>query len=269
MKTIESVLQKESCQLKKVAEETEKRLKTAPKGQLRIAKKKSDVEYYYKSGEEGVKNRNGSYLKKKDVNLAKKIAQRDYDACIFKCVTRRIKVIDSFLENYKKTNPDAVYLETNSYRRELIDVSIIPDDEFIKRWQAVPYEGKTFEDDGQIIITEKGERVRSKSEKIIADKLYMLGIPYRYEYPLVLDGNQKVYPDFTILRMPGREEVYLEHLGMMDDIDYVNKAICKINTYEKNGIYPGERLFFTHETGKNPLNTVVMDRMIREWFCGE
>ena len=25
----------------------------------------------------------------------------------------------------------------------------------------------------------KGERVRSKSEKIIADKLYMLGIPYR------------------------------------------------------------------------------------------
>lgn len=33
--------------------------------------------------------------------------------------------------------------------------------------------------DMQVIITERGEWVRSKSEKIIADKLYLLGIPYR------------------------------------------------------------------------------------------
>ena len=33
------------------------------------------------------------------------------------------------------------------------------------------YEGKEIFDDEQIILTEHGERVRSKSEKIIADKL--------------------------------------------------------------------------------------------------
>jgi len=58
-------------------------------------------------------------------------------------------------------------------------------------------------------------------------------IPYRYEYPLVLAGNVKVYPDFTILKMPEREEVYLEHFGMMDDIDYVDSAMYKLSTYEK------------------------------------
>ena len=269
MKTIESMLKKEMYQLKKIADEAEVRLKTAPEGHLRISKKKNRIEYYYKSEEGSVKNKNGKYLKKKEENVARKIAQRDYDANILRCVTRRLKTIDSFMENYKKTSLDETYQETNSYRRELIDTAILSDDEYIRQWQAVQYKGKPFADNTQVIITERGERVRSKSEKIIADKLYMLGIPYRYEYLLILDGNIKMYPDFTILRMPGREEVYLEHFGMMDDADYVDTAICKINTYERNGIYPGERLFFTHETSKNPLNTKVMDKMIRAWFCEE
>ena len=78
---------------------------------------------------------------------------------------------------------------------------------------------------------EKGERVRSKSEKIIADKLYMLGIPYRYEYPLVLDGNYK------------------------------------LNTYEKNAIYLGVQLFVTYETSRKALNVRALDDMIKKVFC--
>lgn len=58
----------------------------------------------------------------------------------------------------------------------------------------------------------KYEYERSVSE----DESISQGIPYRYEYPLVLEGNVKVYLDFTILKMPEREEVYLEHFGMMD-----------------------------------------------------
>ena len=64
--------------------------------------------------------------------------------------------------------------------------------------------------------------------------------PYRYEYPLMLEGNIRKCPDFTILKMPERKEVYLEHLGI--------------------------NLFFTHETSKHPLNTRVLDEMIQKWF---
>ena len=116
------------------------------------------------------------------------------------------------------------------------------------------------------IITERGELVRSKSEKIIADKLYMMGIPYRYEYPLMLDDGITVYPDFTILKMPERKEVYLEHFGMMDDEEYVNKMLFKISTYERNGIFIGVNLFVTYETSKRPINTKALNNQLKELF---
>ena len=118
-------------------------------------------------------------------------------------------------------------------------------------------------------LLQKEERVRSKSEKIIADKLYSLGIPYRYECPLTLAGNIKMYPDFTILRMMTREEVYLEHFGMMDDANYVENVIFKLNTYEKNDIYLGVNLFVTYETSKKPINTMAVDRMLKQLFLME
>lgn len=92
----------------------------------------------------------------------------------------------------------------------------------------------------------------------------MLGIPYRYECPITLEGSIKIYPDFTILKMPEREEVYLEHFGMMDDVNYVNTALYKLNTYERNGIYLGVNLFLTYETSRKPLNARALDEMIRK-----
>lgn len=55
-------------------------------------------------------------------------------------------------------------------------------------------------------IRETDERVRSKSEVIIADILNQEGIPYRYECPLQLKGWGKVYPDFTVLSERERPE---------------------------------------------------------------
>ena len=45
------------------------------------------------------------------------------------------------------------------------------------------------------LITEKGEYVRSKSEKIIADTLTKNNINYVYELPLRLKGYGTVKPD--------------------------------------------------------------------------
>ena len=269
MQTMESVLRNEICILEEIVKGARKRLKTAPTGHLRIMKKHNRIEYYYRSDGRSNNNNNGRYMKKQELNLAKGIAQRDYDVLLVKNAEERIKGITTFLKMYEKTSLKSLYEKTNQYRRDLVSVPIMSDDEFIKCWQAVEYAGKSFAENFQEIITERGERVRSKSEKIIADKLYALGIPYRYEYPLILEGNIKVYPDFTILRMPAREEVYLEHFGMMDDSNYVDKAIYKLDSYERNGIYPGVNLFILHETSKRALNIKVVDRLIRKLFCVE
>ena len=55
-----------------------------------------------------------------------------------------------------------------------------------------------FLEDGLILRTERGDLVRSKSELVIADKLFARGIDYGYEQPLELEGGRIRYPDFTI-----------------------------------------------------------------------
>lgn len=267
MKTIESVLKVEVNKLEKVIEQAKERLRTAPKGFLRISRKGSKTEYYYKSAE--ISNKNGRYIKKKERELARRLAQRDYDARIIEISEERIKAIHIFLKKYKETDLGEIYGCTNQYRRALISAVKVSDEEYVKQWLAMEYVGKSFAEEYQEIITERGERVRSKSEKIIADKLYSLGIPYRYEYPLILERNIKIYPDFTILKMPAREEIYLEHFGMMDDQNYVETVMGKLNTYERNGIYIGVNLFITYETSRNPLSTRTLDGLLRSLLCRE
>lgn len=266
MKRIETTLRDEANQLKKIIENAKKRLKNAPSGHLRISKSRGRVEYYFKDEECSAARKNGRYMKANERKLAKYIAQRDYDLRVLKMATERVKAIESFLGKYEKTSLKEIYRKTNPIRLELIDVAEISDEEYVKQWQAIEYERKPIINDAQVIVTERGERVRSKSEKIIADKLNMLGVPYRYEYPMLLDGNIKVYPDFTILRMPEREEVYFEHFGMMDDMEYLSKTMHKLSTYEKNGIYLGINLFVTYETSIRPMNTKVLDEVLRKLF---
>ena len=265
MKTIYSMLKKERSRLVKIMEDAKNRLKGAPEGRLRIANKNNQMEFYLKSNS----YESGRYLKKSERDIARAIAQKNYDECVVNRARERIKLIDMFTLKYQMTDIGSIHEKLNGYRKALIDVPVLSDQEYIRQWSNVQYEGKAFSDHAPEIITEGNERVRSKSEKIIADKLFGLGIAYRYEYPIVLNGNVRVYPDFTILKMPEREEVYLEHLGMMDDMEYINTFLYKLETYEKNGIYMGMNLFFTYETSKKPLNTRALDDFIRKVFVPE
>ncbi|MBQ5918899.1 MAG: hypothetical protein IIW92_10085 [Lachnospiraceae bacterium] len=268
MKKIENMLNNELVELEKVlisaCKRYEERDNLMEDSYLRIAHKKNRVDYYLKDKTSAVKDK-GRYIKKSEIEIVRKIAQRDYDARVIKKAQERIKSIKGFLRKYKTTDLKALYNKTHPKRRELINIDIISDEEYIKRWSLVEYNGKSQLVEKEI-ITERGELVRSKSEKIIADKLYMMGIPYRYEYPLMLDDGITVYPDFTILKMPERKEVYLEHFGMMDDEEYVNKMLFKISTYERNGIFIGVNLFVTYETSKRPINTKALNNQLKELF---
>ena len=108
--------------------------------------------------------------------------------------------------------------------------------------------------------------LRHGIEKILADYFYHKGIPYQYEKPLLLQGFGVVYPDFTFLSPRTRREIYWEHDGKMDDPAYAKSAVRKIDTYQKNGIYPGENLILTFETSDIPLNTRTIQEMVRRFL---
>ena len=136
----------------------------------------------------------------------------------------------------------------------------------LARWYDSEYHGKEFYEGTAEIVTEKGERVRSKSEKILADYFYRNNILYQYEKPLYLKGYGTVYPDFTFLSRKTGEEIYWEHDGRMDDPEYARKAIRKIETYEKNGIFPGQKLILTFETLQDGLDMKVVESLVKEYL---
>lgn len=260
-------LEKEYEDLYKFITNTEAKRKNHPEGYLRIDCKKNKCQYYLVDrNKKTASNHNGRYMKKEEKPLVKAIAQRDYDKIALKKARERLRAIEVFMYKYSKTDLKELYNKIHPQRRALIETELISDEEYIRRWEAVKYNGKGGIEDDKI-VTERGENVRSKSEKIIADKLYMLGIPYRYEYPLVLGHNFTVYPDFTILKMPERKEVYFEHFGMLDDEQYLEKMLVKLNSYERNGIYLGVNLLISYETSHSPLNTKALNNQLRELFC--
>ena len=136
----------------------------------------------------------------------------------------------------------------------------------LQKWFAAPYQGKEFQEGAPMILTENGERVRSKSEKILADYFYRQNILYKYEKPLYLKGYGTVYPDFTFLSSKTGKEIYWEHEGMMDKQEYARNAVRKIELYQKNGIYPGERLILTFETEQSMLNQNILEKLVEKYL---
>ncbi len=263
MEEIKKELEKRRKQLLRIQKEKLKALKSAPEGCLRVCRHGEKIQYYYRRDP---KDFNGVYIREKDMKLARKLAQKGYDEKVLKSTEEELKAIEKYLSCIPKQVAECIYENLHQGRRRLVKPIEEPVWEYIQNWEQVKYQGKPFAVETAKLYTEKGERVRSKSEVMIADVLYREGIPYRYEYPLDIDEWGYVYPDFTVLDVEGRRDIYWEHFGMMDDPDYTEKAIKKIELYERNGIIPGKNLILTFETKKTPINRNVVREIIKHFL---
>ena len=75
-----------------------------------------------------------------------------------------------------------------------------------------------------------------------------------------------MYPDFTFLSKKTGQEIYWEHEGMMDRQEYARAAVRKIESYQKNKIYPGDRLILTFETEQSVLNSNVIEELVNQYL---
>lgn len=102
---------------------------------------------------------------------------------------------------------------------------------------------------------DKGHMVRSKSELVIANKLWQMGIDYEYERPV--EGETvlgKLRPDFSFVD-PAGDLILWEHLGMLFRDDYRKSWEWKKDWYAKNGFIEGENLFTTQDDYKGGLDS--------------
>jgi len=116
-----------------------------------------------------------------------------------------------------------------------------------------------YRSDGRVFETKCGVLVRSKSEMLLANEFTGRGMYFEYEEadPAVPDA----LPDFSF---PDYGRVVLEHLGLLDDPNYVERWNKKAKAYEEQGI----RYFRTNEEEIKILANTVdrLQEQFRNWI---
>ena len=241
----------------------QKRIDAAPPGTLRIAKSHNHYQFFQKYRAE---EDTGTYIPKSNQALPSKLAQKDYDTKLLEVLKQQHKVIDKFLKDFDPDAARQVYEKLNSTRKQLVKPEFLSDEEYIKQWMSVPYTRPPFKENTSEFFTAKGERVRSKSEILIADALNRHNIPYRCEFPVYSGGVIYAAPDFNCLNVRLRKEYYWEHLGKMGDEGYADTNKDKLDKYTLEPGFDETRLIITMETGNKPLNTKVIEEKIRKYL---
>lgn len=270
------LIKKRLAELQNLLFTKKKSYEKAPQGRIRISQNGGHPEYYLVTERGSLR---GKYLPHSQKTLTRQLAQKDYDARLIKLLQKEI----SALQNYMKQTSNGraipeLYDSLCPARRSLITPAILTNEQYAAHWQDVSWTGRPFAPDAPYICTAHGERVRSKSEVIIADTLFRYNIPYRYEFPITLkrinsadirrDFGRSVtlYPDFLCLNTRTRTEFYWEHFGLMDSTEYSNNAAGKLRLYTENGILAGRNLIITMETQTEPPSIKALEKLIEEFL---
>ena len=261
MRGLKHMLLQEQKHLEDIVYKAKTGLSAAPEGHLRISKDKNKIRYYHCK-----EDSNGIYIPKSDKKLPQKLAQKTYNLSVIKKAEARLKQIKKITKDYSDDEIESLFTSLHTDRQVLVTPVEPTWKQLLDAWYAEEYQGKEFQEGTAVILTEKGERVRSKSEKILADFFYRRNIPYKYEKPLYLRGYGTVYPDFSFLSKKTGQEIYWEHEGMMDKQEYARTAIRKLESYQKNDIYPGDRLILIFETEQSVLNTKTIEGLVNKYL---
>ena len=246
----------------------EKSIQDRGDGYLVLSHMRGHVRFYKRKG----KYDERQYLRRDQTATIASLAQKKYETRLLEAAKAEKEKLRSCLTLLSKTGNSDMNAVMTSMETELLEYitpDVVTDDGFAKKWlDAKYYRAKRSE--GHIYETLNKDMVRSKSEVIIADRLFSAGIPYHYEQRLDLEDEHfntiKYYPDFTILNKRTREIYYWEHLGNLGDPDYCFKNLTKLEHYSDNGILLGKNLILTFESQNKPLYTANVDRLIKEFL---
>lgn len=234
---------------------------SAPEGSLRIARATTTPNYYHRKNSS---DRNGTYIKVSDQNLARALAQKEYAANVQANLKQRLFYIDSLINDYRTNKISLIPESYNLARRRLIKPYLLNDEEYVQKWLEIPFIPNPSYPENLKFETANGIKVRSKLEQIIAENLSRLGIPYKYDAPIYYDYGKVVYPDFTMLNVHQRKIIYYEHFGKMDEDGYRDDFFRKLRLYNSIGLFIGKNFICTFEDKKHPFDFATHRKMFEE-----
>jgi ATP-dependent exoDNAse (exonuclease V) alpha subunit len=161
--------------------------------------------------------------------------------------------------------------DASATARRFTDLFFLPEIKQIKQ---------KYYDSRYINISEKGERMISKNEVIIANCLnkYKNKISYSYEDKLKLENEKRIItPDFIIDNLENGKRYYWEHLGMMTLKEYREKWNKKLKGYLKDGFIihseatenDDKILIITEENPNGGIDSQYFDNLVRKVILEE
>ncbi len=145
----------------------------------------------------------------------------------------------------------AALKSTKTYGKKIIRTTTMPS----KNTEPF-FSQNTIEPKKLKYTTNRGEKVRSKSEKIIADLLYEYKISYKYEKALKLPYYNNIFPDFTIMSPLNNQTYFWEHNGL-DTEEYLDHWKTKRQVYEHSNITTDNWLIVTTEEDIDNLRNII------------
>lgn len=230
-------------------------LRNSTPGSLRVKGKY----YYWSRSENGVFSE--KYLGKEDNPVVQRLKRKKYLQTALKILDENLKSIEKFITSYKPYDPISI-------SKGMPQAYKIPPDSLFsmmglvnpKGWNQ-KYTRNNMFSEFLTQTTDKGDKVRSKSEVIIANALSANNILFRYECNHKV-GNVWVSPDFKILLTRENRIIIWEHFGRPDNPEYMENALKKIKLYIDNGYVLWHDLIITFEDKDGSLDSSIVSKII-------
>lgn len=264
MTGLKEVLLKEQGRLENIIAAVKRQLENTPPGSLRISTSKNGISYYhYQITDKG----NGTYISRKNNDLIQKLAQKTYNEKVLKYAEKRLQYVKRLADSYDDNGIEGIYEQEHPGRQKWIHPIEPTWKQRVDEWLKEEYQGKGFKETDPFIYTERGGAGSAQSQKRFWRIIFIVTTFHiSMNIPLYLTGFGIVYPDFTVLSQRTRHEMYWEHNGRMDDPAYARKAVKKLQNYEKNNIFVGEKLILTYETEQSVIQTKDIERLARKYL---
>ena len=260
---VNAVLERRKAEIQAALADIERSETGVVEGRLRISKSKGTAQFYC------VKDKGdhqGEYIPKTNVKYIRALAQKQYNEKAKMRLIKEQKLIEELIAFQKNESEEVWYEEKMTFRKKLVSPFGLTDAKLSRLWLSEDYRTNPYKPDELVYETERGEMVRTKSEMLLANMYYSLGIPYRYECALPLQNGITKYPDFTLLDNKRRMIIYHEHMGLIENEEYRRENIRKLDAYRDEGIYCGKNLLITYETKESPFNIGAIKRMMKDYF---
>lgn len=175
--------------------------------------------------------------------LEKSVSEKMKNISIISCMLKRV-------EGNDKTGELSEFILSSGYLPQ------------IRKWLDEPFDTNPLYPENLKYCTDRGIRMRSKSERTIGSRLEKYNVTYKYERAMDLSG-MRVYPDFTIMKHDGHMVIW-EHLGLAENPLYMAKNMNKVSIYQKHGFRTHKNLILTVEEDLESPES--LDRIIERYL---